>query len=131
MRRRSIEAHRKPHCIIVYSETRFAGVYYLIKRLLFLRTILREISMSAGFEQRRYAIADDIIGILTNNTLWTNFDKLRLFLKPLKCFIKLMDHDCHCTHHEYPGMHISLYDISLIYTSMLRYVDRRRGVEQE
>jgi hypothetical protein len=29
---------------------------------------------------------------------------LRKFLKPLKCFIKLMDHDCHCSHHVWPGM---------------------------
>ena len=67
-----MEAHRKPHCSIVYSETRFAGVYYLIKRLLFLRTILKEISMCTGFEERRYAIAGDIIDILTNNTFWTS-----------------------------------------------------------
>ena len=25
-------------------------------------------------------------------------------MKPNKCFIKLTDHDCHTTHHQYPGM---------------------------
>ena len=76
-----------------------------MKRLLFLRTILREISVCTGFEERNYTDANTIIAILNDNRFWADSEKLRLFLlKPLKCFIKLMGHDYHCAHHKYPGM---------------------------
>ena len=92
------------YAIILHGATRFAGFYYVVKRLLFLRTILREISVCTGFEERNYKDADVVITILNDNRFWADAEKLRMFLKPLKCFIKLMDHDCHCAHHEYPGM---------------------------
>ena len=103
LRVRTKQTHGKEYCIILHGETRFAGVYYVIKRLLLLRPILREMVASGPFEERNIDGATEIITIINNTTFWRDLQKLRLFLKPLKCFIKLMDHDCHCTHHEYPG----------------------------
>ena len=103
LRVRTKQTHGKEYCIILHGETRFAGVYYVIKRLLLLRPILREMVASGPFEERNIDGAAEIITIINNTTFWRDLEKLRLFLKPLKCFIKLMDHDCHCTHHEYPG----------------------------
>ena len=101
LRTRTKAQHERQSCaIILYGATHFAGFYHVVKRLLFLRTILREISVCTGFEERNYTDSDTIIAILNDNRVWTNSEKLRLFLKPLKCFIKLMDHDCHCTHHD-------------------------------
>ena len=81
------------YAIILHGATRFAGSYYTMKRLAFLRTIMREIAASAGFEERRFEDADDITTILNDVTFWADMEKLRLFMKPLKCFIKLLDVD--------------------------------------
>lgn len=103
VRRRTREAGQTL-AIILHGATRFAGVYYCMKRLLKIRTILKEIAASAGFEDRNFPDADDIINILNDAAFWKDLELLRVFMKPLKCFIKLTDHDCHVTHHVYPGM---------------------------
>jgi hypothetical protein len=106
IRTRTAAAHDgQSYAIILHGATRFAGSYYTMKRLAFLRTIMREISASAGFEERRFADAADISTILNDVTFWADMEKLRLFMKPLKCFIKLLDHGCNVTHHVYPGMY--------------------------
>ena len=103
LRTRTIAAKEQNYIIILHGETRFAGFYYCIKRLLFLRTILREIFASQGFEDRNISGREEIGAIINSNIFWRDAQRLRVFLKPLKCFIKLVDHDCHCTHHVYPG----------------------------
>ena len=53
---------------------------------------------SAEFEERAFAGVDETLAIVNNVGYWKDLaNKLRLFMKPLKCMIKLMDHDCHCT----------------------------------
>ena len=112
VRARTAAAHNgQSYAVILHGATRFAGFYYTVKRLVFLRTILREIAASEGFESRNFHDADTISDILNDTTFWSSCAKLRLFLKPLKCFIKLMDHDCNTTHHVYPGM----YQINVIW----------------
>ena len=44
-------------------------------------------------------------GERTSTGFWKGISKLRKFLKPLKCLIKLHDHDCHTTHSMYPAMY--------------------------
>ena len=90
--------------IILHGETRFAAVYYTLKRLGELRGILREIVVSDGFGERNFDDAATITAICNDGGFWTNIEKLRLYLKPLKCLIKLFDHDTHTTEHVFPGM---------------------------
>ena len=101
---RTIAFHRKAYVVVLHGETRFAGIYYVIKRLIFLHPILREMCASGPFRDKRYREADEITAITVDAAFWAKAEKLRKFLKPLKCFIKLMDHDCHCSHHVWPGM---------------------------
>ena len=100
---RTHQQHRTYMSVLMYGPARFASMYFVMNRLLFLRTILKEIAVSQGFEERNFSDADTITGILDSVPFWRDMEKLCLFLKPLKCFIRLMDHDCHCTHHEYNG----------------------------
>ena len=106
IRTRTEAAHGKSYVIILHGATRFAGVYYVLKRLCFLRTILREIKASAGFEEINFPDAEEVTDILDDSVFWKQCEQLRLFLKPLKCLIKLLDHDCNVTHHVYPGMYL-------------------------
>ena len=106
VRRRTKEAHNQTYAMILHGATRFAGVYFTLKRNFFLRTILREIAVSGGFEERRFKDADKLKDILMDSSFWTHTNKLRCFLKPLKCYIRLVDHDCNTTHHVYHGMHL-------------------------
>lgn len=133
VRRRSMDAHNKPYCIILPPATRFAYMYYVMKRLILLKSILREIAVSAGFEQRNFRDQDEIHAILNSSNFWRDLEKLRLFLKPLKCFIKLMDHDCHCTHHEYNGKSRTRTPThkNSLSLSYCRYVDRWGRLERE
>ena len=93
-------------------------LYNDTKRLVFLRPILKEIVHSGPFEERNFSDAEKITALINNTTFWADLHKLRLFLKPLKCFIKLMDHDCHCAHHEYPG---ELFILSLLLSCLASY----------
>jgi hypothetical protein len=94
---------KMPGAIILHGATRFAGVYYLLSRLLLLKPILRQVVVSQGFIDMRYTHADDIEAMCNNPQFWKLMDNLRLFMKPLKCFIKLCDHQCNTTEHLYPG----------------------------
>ena len=116
--RRTILQHKSAYVVILHGATRFAGFYYTAKRLVFLRPILREIVHSGPFEERKFKDADKITALINNTTFWANLHKLRVFMKPLKCFIKLMDHDCHCAHHEYPG---ELFILSLPLSCLASY----------
>ena len=91
--------------IILHGATRFAGVYYCLKRLLLLRSVIREMLVSADFEERNIDGADQAVAVANAADFWKGIGKLRKFLKPLKCLIKLHDHDCHTTHSMYPAMY--------------------------
>ena len=45
VKRRAFEAFNVAYVVIMHGATRFAGMYYVIKRIAFLRTILKEISV--------------------------------------------------------------------------------------
>ena len=123
IKRRTTELGRAL-CIIIHGATRFAAVYYTMKRLGELKGVIRQIVVSDGFSER-YCDEDvtEITTITDNAAFWTNMAKLRQFMKPLKvrfsfllhfsflykyryhkALIKLHDHDTPTTEHMYPGM---------------------------
>ena len=67
LRTRTHAAHGTYYSIIIPPPTRFACVYYVLKRLLFLRTILKEITVSSGFEEMNFSDADQITAILDSS----------------------------------------------------------------
>ena len=75
IRRRAKEAHDQEYAVIIHGATRFAGIYYTVKRLLFLKNIMREIEVSDGFEERNYKDADDIIAVLNDASYWKEAGK--------------------------------------------------------
>lgn len=81
-------------------------------------TFFHTATSNGTFEERKFKDAEKITALINNTTFWADLHKLRLFLKPLKCFIKLMDHDCHCAHHEYPG---ELFILSLLLSCLASY----------
>ena len=78
----------------------------MIKRVVLLRFVFAEIAVSQQFLARNYPEARNIRRMCSDEGLWKKLNSLRLFLKPLKCFIKLCDHQCNTTEHLYPGMAI-------------------------
>ena len=105
LERRTQASFGRGYKIIIHGSTRFAGFYYCAKRLLMLRSVLREMLVSAEFEDRNIDGADGAVAIANNAGFWSDLAKYRKFMKPLKCLIKLHDHDCHTTHQMYPSMY--------------------------
>jgi hypothetical protein len=101
---RSKERFDASKSIITACPTRFAGTYYVIKRLLELRGLMREMVNSDAFEDKNYPDGELIQGLIGDAALWKDLTVLLAWLKAIKCFIRLMDHDCHTTQHVYPGM---------------------------
>ena len=108
--------------IILHGETRFAGVYYCLKRLLNLKSVLqvclhlfpcalsyvcvfvKEIVFSRAFAERNFTDAADMKAKVMNDGNWEKMKSLLTFLKPLKCYIRLVDHACNTTEHVAPAM---------------------------
>ena len=90
--------------VIVSNATRFAGVYYVIKRMLELRGVMRELVNSEDFDDKNYSDSDIVQAYVGDAALWKDLANLLAWLKPVKCFIRLMDHDCHTTQHVFPGL---------------------------
>lgn len=104
LKRRTAVANGTSLPIIIHGETRFTGVYYTLRRLGELRGVIREIVVLDGFAKFNFDNSDTITSICSDSGFWTNMDKLRLYLKPLKCLMKLFDRDTHTTEHVFPGM---------------------------
>jgi hypothetical protein len=102
-RRTAADNNGTPLAVILHGATRFAGVYYTLKRLHQLRGTFRQIVVSDDFQSRTFENGAAIEAQCNDASFWSNIANLRLFLKPLKCFIKLMDHAAHTTEHLYPG----------------------------
>ena len=67
--------------------------------------ILKEICVSDGWSERYDSDeAREVARDVSSASFWSNLKKLRLHLKPLKCFIRLVDSDAHTAEHVYPGM---------------------------
>ena len=102
--KRDTAAAGQQKSIILHGETRFAGSYYSMKRLLEVKGVVRSMVFTDEFESKKYASQTDIQRLCQKRSFWDDLSALVAFMRPLKNFIKLMDHSYHTTHLVYPGL---------------------------
>ena len=105
-KRTKATGHQKS--IILHAATRFAGSYYTMNRLLEVKSEVREMVVSEGFESKKYDNQAAIQRLVQRSSFWSDLAIAVAFLRPLKNLIKLLDHSYHTTHLVVPGLAILL-----------------------
>lgn len=90
--------------IILHAATRFAGSYYMMGRLLEVKGVIRTMVVSDEFEAKKYDNQSEIQRLVQRKSFWDDLSTCVKFMRPLKNFIKLMDHSQHTTHLVYSGL---------------------------
>ena len=102
--KRRTKADGRQRSVVLHAATRFAGSYYTMNRLLDVRGPVREMVVSTQFEDKKYDNQGDIQRLVQRVSFWTDLTSLVAFMRPLKKFIKLLDHSHHTTHLVVPGL---------------------------
>ena len=97
-------AKGKQRSILLHAETRFAGSYYSMFRLIEVKSEIKSMVVTDEFESKKYANQAEIQRLCQKKSFWDDVTSLVKFMRPLKNLIRLMDHSHHTTHLVYPAL---------------------------
>ena len=90
---------RKVRMVTMHCQTRFAGIYFTVSRLVELQTPIGEIIISEEYQSKKYEHGDEAYRLVVDQNFWSKMKTFLALLKPVKDFIRMMDSTRHMTEH--------------------------------